>query len=170
MKNLLCTLMLATIGAAAAQASVLTITFDHPDQIGSIGQTVQFFGTITNTSANTVFLNSDAVNLASASIAVNDLFLANVPISLAPSGQAGDSSGDIELFDLIVSDPLLDPPATYLGIYDLVGGADADAQDLLATAAFSLTTTTPEPSTMYLLLAALLMACIVSLKGARKRA
>ena len=131
MKNLLCTLMLATLTAAAAQASTLTIAFDQPDQIGMPGQTLQFFGTITNTSANTVFLNNDDLNPTGLSLTANDLFFANVPVFLAPSGQAGDSSGDIELFDIAVSAPPLDAPATYPGTYDLVGGADGNAQDIL---------------------------------------
>jgi hypothetical protein len=170
MKNLLCTLMLVALSAAAAQASALTIAFDQPDQIGMPGQTLQFFGTIANTSANTVFLISDDLNPTGLSLTVTDLFFANAPFFLAPSGQPGDSSGDIELFDIAVSAPLLDAPATYPGTYDLVGGADSNAQDVLGSASFSVTTATPEPSTIYLLLAALSAISIRVLRVACKRA
>jgi hypothetical protein len=77
-----------------------------------------------------------------------------VPISLGP----GANSGDIELFDVTVSNPLLDAAGTYLGSYDLLGGADGNAQNLLldSPATFSVTTTpsvtaTPEPESVVLL-------------------
>jgi hypothetical protein len=168
MKNLLITLMLATLSAAAAQASTLTIAFDQPDQIGMPGQTLRLFGTITNSSANTVFLNSDDLNPTGLSLTANDLF-ANTPLSLAPSGQPGDSSGDIELFDIAVSAPLLDATGTYPGTYTLLGGADGNAQDNLGSAGFSVTTATPEPSTFYLLMAAFSAASIRGLKSLRRR-
>jgi hypothetical protein len=153
MRTLLCTLMLATLSAVAANADIVTVTFDQPVQTGSPGETLQFFGTITNLSGATVFLNSDDLNVNGLSLTTNDLFLSTVPISLAPNGQPGDSSGDIELFDVIVSNPLLDAPGTYLGSYDLLGGADGNAADVLTQAGFSVNTV-PEPSLGYGLLGA----------------
>ena len=46
MKKLLCTLALGMM-TVAAKADSVTITFDEPNQIGSAGQTLEFFGTIT---------------------------------------------------------------------------------------------------------------------------
>lgn len=170
MKTLLSILMLAALGAAAAAANPLpiTIAFDQPDQIGVAGQTLQFFGTLTNTSADTVFLNSDDLNPTGLSITSNDLFLANLPAFLAPNGQAGDSSGDVELFDLTLSVPLRDAITTFPGTYTIVGGADANAQDIVGSANFSVST--PEPSTAYLLLAAFLAVSIRVLWDTRQRA
>jgi hypothetical protein len=170
MKTPLCTLMLTALGAAAAAANTLpiTIAFDQPDQIGVAGQTLQFFGTITNTTSDIVFLNSDDLNPTGLSITSNDLFFANVPLFLAPSGQAGDSSGDIELFDLTLSAPLRDAATTFPGTYTLLGGADSNAQDILGSASFSVTT--PEPSTVYLLLGTLLAVSIRVLFRVRTRA
>jgi hypothetical protein len=157
MKTLLCTLILATLGTAAAKADTVTISFDQPNQTAIPGQTLEFFGTITNLTSSTIFLNSDDLDPAGLSISSNDLFFTNAPISLAPAGQPGSSSGDIELFDLLVTIPLQDAPGLYSGTYDLIGGPDDGkdiAQDVLGSANFSVTTVTtvPEPSTIYLLL------------------
>jgi len=162
MKTLLCTLMLAAFSAAAAKADEITITFDQPNQTGSEGQTLQFFGTITNNTSGTVFLNSDDLNLDGLSLATNDLFFVNAPISLAPDS----NSGDIELFDVTVSNPLVDPAATYLGSYDLLGGPDGNAADVLGSASFSVTTT-PEPSAIYLLLSVIAATAIIASRGRR---
>jgi hypothetical protein len=170
MKTLLCTLMLATLGTATAEASsALMITFDNPDQIAMPGQLLEFTGTITNLTADPLFLNSDDPNLAGLSLAVIDPFVASVAGILAPSGQLGDSSGDITLLLVDVHAPLLDGPATYLGFYTLVGGASPDAQDILGSAGLTITTVTPEPSTVFLMLAALAAVSIRVFLSARKR-
>jgi hypothetical protein len=155
MKTLLCTLVLATLGTAAAHADTVTITFDHPNQVVLPGTTVDFFGTITNTSASTIFLNGDALNLNGISFTVTDQFFNNAPISLAP----GANSGDIELFDITASSPLLDPAGFYAGTYCLLGGIDGNAQDVLETSAATFSANTapatspvPEPATLTLLL------------------
>ena len=156
MKILFSSLMLAALSAIPAMADI-TIVFDQPNQMGQPGQTLEFFGTITNNGSDTVFLNSDDVNLTSPSLTVNDLFFSNVPVSLDP----GQSSGDIELFDVMLSNPLLDTPATHLGIYTLFGGRDGDAQDNLASATFSVNTT-PEPAGIFLLLGVFAILILIS--------
>ena len=95
----------------------------------------------------TIFLNSDDPNLAGLSFSINDQFLSTVPPSLG----AGETSSDIELFDVTLSDPLQDAFATYAGDYTLVGGIDGDAQDNIGSATFSVTSV-PEPSAIGLLL------------------
>ncbi len=153
-KTLLCTLMLATLGTVAAKADSVTISFDQPVQSASAGDTLEFFGTITNNSSSTIFLNGDTVTLDGLSFTINDQFFSTVPFSLDP----GTSSGDIELFDVTVSDPLADPGALYSGFYTLTGGAAGDAQDVLGSESFAVDTTAastspvPEPSSIYLLL------------------
>jgi hypothetical protein len=162
MKTLLCTVILAAISAAAARADEIAIALDDPAQIGIPGETVQFFGTITNTSSATVYLNSDSLTLDGLSLGIIDQFFNNVPIFLG----AGDSSGDIELFDVTVSDPLVDPAATYDGSYELVGGPDGAAQDDLGSTSFSVTTV-PEPSSIYLLLVVASVSLVLISKKAR---
>jgi hypothetical protein len=153
MKTLLCTLILATLGAATAARADIVVTFDQTTQSALPGATLQFFGNITNDGATTVFLNSDDLNLSGLSFTTNDLFFANAPISLA----AGTSSGDIELFDVTLSNPLLDAPGVYSGSYNLFGGADGNAQDNLGSTAFSVGTV-PEPASFCLLLSGALAA------------
>jgi len=162
MKTLLCTVILAAMSAAAASADDISIALDDPTQTGSPGETLQFFGTITNTSAATVYLNSDSLTLDGVSLGLIDQFFNNMPIFLG----AGDSSGDIELFDVTVSNPLVDPSGTYGGSYELIGGPDGEAQDDVGSASFSVTTV-PEPSTIYLLLVVAAVYMVLSSRKAR---
>ena len=158
MKTLLCTLMLAALGSVAAKADTVTITFDQPTVSASAGDTFQVFGTITNTSGSTVFLNGDSFTVGGSSLSIVDQFFANVPISLA----SGGSSGDIELFDVTVSNPLLDAPGSYGISYTVLGGVDGTAQDVVggpSKSGVSISVTTkagtsavPEPASIYLLL------------------
>jgi hypothetical protein len=152
MKTLLNILVLAALATAGARAGVIEIVLDNPYQTGHPGDTLQFFGTISNTGSDPVFLNGDSLTLAGLSFTITDLFLTNVPMSL----DAGSSSVDLELFDVTLSNPLLDLPADYLGSYTLLGGVDGDAGENLASANFSLTTApsvpgVPEPGSWLLL-------------------
>jgi hypothetical protein len=175
MKALLCILILSTLGTAAAKADDLTITFDQPNQTVSAGGTLQFFGTITNDTDTTLFLNNDTLTLDGMSFTLTDQFFNNVPFFLTPEGQAGSSSGDIELFDVSVNNPLLDAAGVFSGAYTLIGGADGGtdtAMDNLGTASFSVTTIaqTPEPSSLYLLLTGVLAMAAMAWKSTRQQA
>jgi hypothetical protein len=172
MKTLLCTLILATLGTAVAKADDITISFDQPNQTVVAGETIEFFGSITNDTASTIYLNSDDLNLEGLSFTTTDQFLSNVPISLSPGGQPGDSSSDIELFDVTASDPLLDAVGVYSGTYTLFGGADGNAQDNLGSTAFSVTTEAPvpEPPSIYLLLGGILVTLIPISRSVRPEA
>jgi hypothetical protein len=163
MKALLCGLIFATLGSATAKADSLTITLDRTNPTAFADDTLQFFGTITNDTDTTLFLNNDDLNIGGLSLTTTDQFFNTVPFTLAPEGQAGDSSGDIELFDMSVSDPLLDAAGVYAGTYTLFGGPNGNAQDNLGSTSFSVTTVSPvpEPSTLCLLLSGMLaMAAI----------
>ena len=157
MKTLLKTLILGALATAGAWGGIV-ITFDAPSQTGHPGQTLQFFGVISNNGDDTVFMNFDDLTLAGLSFTTNDLFFTTVPLFL----DGGSSSDHIELFDVTVSDPLLDSPAKYLGGYTLLGGAaaptdtDPGSQDNLASANFDVTTApggtaVPEPGSWLLL-------------------
>jgi hypothetical protein len=169
MKTVFCALILA-LATSAAKADSVSITLDSPHQIAAPGATLEFFGSILNTGNTAVYLNADDETLLGLSLTFDDLFFTNVPISLAPAGQAGSSSGDIELFDITVSSPLLDAPGTYSGSYTLVGGVDGNAQDNLGATGFSVTTTSttspvPEPSPVVLVLTASLLSAAAFLRG-----
>jgi hypothetical protein len=149
---------LTVLAAAGARAGDISITLDDPDQTGNPGETLQFFGTITNTDTNPgdapIYLNFDSLNLALSDAVPNDLFFTNAPVDLAE----GASSGDIELFDYTLANPESDPFGTYDGTYGLLGGMDGGAdtaQDNLAQVSFSVdvepSSSTPEPATLALL-------------------
>jgi hypothetical protein len=157
MKNFLNVLALTIMAASAVIAGTISITLDNPNQTGSPGETLQFFGTIINSDTNgadaPIYLNLDSLNLALGDASANDLFLSNVPIDLAP----GTVSGDIDLFEYTLANPESNSFGLYSGTYVLLGGADAGAdtaQGSLAQAAFSVSvnsSATPEPATVCLL-------------------
>jgi len=177
MRKLLCTLMLATLGTAAAKADSVTITFDQASETGTAGQTLEFFGTIVNDSNTIIYLNNDDLNFSSPGFTPIDQFFNTVPISLAPSGQAGDSSGDIELFDIGVNSPFGLALGNYSGEYTLFGGDDGGAdtaQDNLGSASFAVDVTptvgvTPEPPSIYLLLAGLVGVWVLASRRTREQ-
>lgn len=153
MKKLINLIALTALAVAGAQAGSISITLDDPDQSGVPGQTLSFFGTITNTDTNPgddpIYLNFDSLNFSLGDATVTDNFFANVPISLAE----GASSGDIDLFDIALADPESEPLGLYTGTYGLLGGmdgGDGSAADNLAQVNFSVTAT-PEPTTVVLL-------------------
>jgi hypothetical protein len=171
MKSILNLFAFAVLTAGAAQASVITISFDNPNQIGVPGQTLNFFGVISNTDSNIsdpdVFLNADTLNFTLADGIVTDNFFANVPVSLA----SGASSGDIDLFDITLPIPESQPLGVYSGNYTLFGGADGGAntaQDNLAEADFSVDAA-PEPGSIALGAFGLL-ACAAGLRRRQARA
>jgi hypothetical protein len=112
---------------------------------------LEFDGTLTNTGSETVFLNGDNLNLARfppGSLAGTPFF--NEPVSL----DGGDSTSDMELFDISIPVPFT--PGSYDGTFQVVGGVDGNAQDILGTVDFTVqvagaTSPVPEPSSLLLL-------------------
>jgi hypothetical protein len=158
-------------GCAMARADTIDIVFDHASQTGSPGDTLQFFATLTNPSADTIFLNSYKLNLGGLpqSSIINDLafFFANVPISLGPHG----TSGDIELFDIQI--PNAFPSSSNDGHYTLLGGGPQD-QNIVGTADFTVNvpgiSTVPEPSfRMFLILGLALLTSVRWMAAQRGR-
>jgi hypothetical protein len=145
-------LIALTVLAVAGVRADINIALDDPSQTGTAGQTLNFFGTITNTNTTgtqPVYLNNDSLTFGLSDATVVDNFFANVPISLA----AGASSGDIDLFDITLANPESRPLGTYTGTYGLLGGMDGGtftAQDNLAQVSFSVNVT-PEPGYFALL-------------------
>ncbi len=145
--------ILTMLAVGAAQAGIIGLSLDQPNQTGVAGDTLNFFGVIANAGAGQVFLNGNSLNLTMNSATLNDLFLVNVPLFLD-----GDTdSGTIELFEVTLSNPLLDAPGVYSGTYTLLGGADDSATEILGTWDFSITieensTGVPEPGTGWMVL------------------
>jgi len=143
-------------GTAAKADTILTL--DAPYQIGPLS-VFSFYGTITNTSlTDTVYLNSDS-SVADALATLDDSPFLNSPYyTLAP----GQSTADFLIFNVDVP-PYGDGSNFYSGSFTLIGGADGNAGDALATADFNVQVT-PEPDS-YLLFGTGLLALGFLLKS-----
>ena len=162
MKKCLPLLILATLGTVAAKADTISITLDKATQIATPGSTLAFYGTITNLSSSTVFLNGDYFTLAGTGYIINDQFFNTVPISLAP----GANSGDIELFD--VTAPA--SPAATSGNYGLTGGPDFNASNNLGSVGFNVNPVpAPEISSSLAISPLLLIAGGIAVLRGRRR-
>ena len=151
MKNIILILAIALPAAFTAQADVINISLDASTLSGASGSVLQFSGTLTNTTAAVVFLNS--VNLNSALPDPNAIdsapFFINAPLFLDANG----TTGDIGLFNVNILPSFA--PGNYDGIFTVVGGAGADSQDILGSADFTVrvlpASAVPEPGTLPLL-------------------
>jgi hypothetical protein len=122
MKSIFRLFFVAALAAMSASAGIITIAFDNPDQVGNPGETLSFYAVITHVGDSgepDIYLNSNSLDLTMPGATVIDNFFANVPIFLAP----GESSGSINLFDVV----LTSPNGLYAGAYQLIGGEDGGA-------------------------------------------
>lgn len=143
------------LGSFAAYADLLTITLDPTSFTVNPGQTqIEVFGTLTNISDDTIFLNGDNITIPEADN-ISDYFM-NTPLWL----DAGESSGLISLFsfDVILNATL----GAAIGNYTILGGNsyDSEAFGILGSQDFTVTvqntgtpespSPVPEPSTSLL--------------------
>ena len=111
------------------------------------------------TSAN-LYLNADNFNIAGLDPgAIDDSpFFANAPIFLGP----GSSTDDIGLFNITIPDPFA--TGDYEGTFQVLGGVDGNAQDIIGSADFTVQvqqpTAVPEPSSAVLLSASLFLLLV----------
>jgi hypothetical protein len=149
-------ILLAGLGLLPAKASsTLTIVLDSPTLIGAPGGSVEFTGTITNTTGDEIFLNADSFTLATFDpSAIDDSpFFTNAPLSLV----GFDLTGDIGLFNVNI--PALFPEGGYFGTFQILGGLDGDAQEQIGSVDFTVQVQqpsgVPEPSAGLMLSAGL---------------
>lgn len=139
-------------GNFVVYADSLIITLDPTSFTINPGQAqVDVWGTLTNISSDTIFLNSDSITVPSAEN-ISDYFV-NTPLWLA----AGESSGLILLFsfDVLLNATL----GTEIGNYTILGGDanDPGAFEVLGSQDFAVniqnstpTSPVPEPATVLL--------------------
>lgn len=142
--------------APKAHASTLFISISPDTLIGNPGDTLQFFGTLGNSTASTVFIAGDTFVFSAGTVDDAPFFFG--PATLGPN----ETSSSFEMFDVTIPTNLA--PAIYDGTFNVEGGPDSNADDLLGVAAFHVevdAAAVPEPSTAVLLLgAAALWLCL----------
>jgi len=152
-------LLAVGLSSAAAYADSVTFTLTNPTgYINVTGGSVTFDATVSAAAGNSgaIFLNGDSFN-ATAPLTLDDSdFFSDFPLSLAPG-----ASFTGPLFELTL--PPGSPFGTFLGTFSLLGGANGSASNTLDTADFTLITT-PEPSSVVLLLTGLVMLLWVGFK------
>lgn len=136
---------------------------------GTAGNTVTVDGTITNNTANTVYLNGESFSFGWPSFLNGDVtdFVLHAPFFLAPGG----SSGSIALFTFDIAPGT--PTAIFTGNFlDIIGGtSSSDFTDVLVSSEFSVNvggatpTPTPEPGTLILLGSGLILLAEMMRRG-----
>jgi hypothetical protein len=125
------------------RADILTLTFDVSPVSASPGEDVEFTGTLTNNTDETIYINADSFTFAIPGALDDSPFLNNAPISLAPD----QVSSDFEMFDVMI--PAGTPNGEYNGVFTVLGGSDANALDVLNTISGSFgVQVTPEPAAL----------------------
>ena len=151
-------LLVAAVWPRPSRADTIDLTLVQATQTVVQGTTVVGFdATVSNPTAVTEFLNSDGSTTNSALVTVDDspfTGLSSVwPLTLAPSGQSGDSFGPALLFNLDLPANLA--PGTYTGSFSILGGTDSATFDDIADVNFTVEVTsavvTPEPAMLLLL-------------------
>ena len=138
-----CLLLTST---AAKADSALTVTLASPYQIGD-GPVFDFIATVTNTGADTLYLNGGNAIPLDAGLSLDDS-----PFNSDSNFWVLDPGASYTGLFFTVTAPSYVQGASnyYAGSYNIVGGADSGAQDPLATANFDIQVT-PEPSSIVLL-------------------
>jgi hypothetical protein len=128
----------------AATADVI-VRFDQRVRSARAGQTVIYTGSALNTGDQEVRLNATSITTNGTQIAASDgPFLGSAPLTLKPSGTVGDRwSGII----LEVSVAPLALGGTFQGVFEVFGGSNEEADDLLARQPFTVNVDNVPPST-----------------------
>ena len=131
----------------AAHADNLSLVFTPATQTAAPSGTVTFKGIITNTSTATVFINGDSFTGLSSLLSVDDTpFFSVTPFTLA-AGATYPVSGSANLFDITL-DSTATLGSSYSGTFNILGGADASAEEIQGNAKFTVTAAAvPEAST-----------------------
>jgi hypothetical protein len=135
---------LALLLPSLALAETISLNLTNPVEIGLPGAELSFAGTLTAPDTNTgaEYLNGDAYTLDSA-LTLDDTGFWSLPVvSLNP----GQSISGL-LFTIDISNSAI--PGIYSGNFDILGGADSDAQNLLGTIDFQVNVA-PEPESVVL--------------------
>ena len=126
---------------AAPTHAQLDLSLTPSAQTGATGDTLYFTGMLSNPTATSVFLYSENISLAGFATDGSP-FTLNAPLSLDPMGTTDSNGNPTDSYIGSLFDVALDPsvaPGTYQGTLSILGGADANATDTIATQDFSVT-------------------------------
>lgn len=133
----------------AVKADPFTFTLNNPNQTASPGQTLSFFGTLSNGGPPRVYLNGTSFSVPSGTSVDDSPFFSNAPAFLDP----GQSTGSILLFEVTISPSFTGNLIT--GTFSIVGGPNQESQNILGTQDYRIIVQQqapiPEPATMLLL-------------------
>jgi hypothetical protein len=153
------------LAALCHATSTFTLTFAPDTLSGNPGDTLQFFGSLTNNTSSTVFINNDSFTFAIMGAADDSPFLTFAPLSLGPNA----TSGSFEFIDVTI--PLAQATGTYDGTFTVIGGADDTAQNNLGTGAFHVlvnAAAVPEPGPMLLVGIGIAVLWLSSIRSRRR--
>jgi hypothetical protein len=127
------------------------------------GGSVEVVGNVTNDTSSLVFLNGDSFSLADTSLTLDDSdFFNNAPFTLG----AGATSGPFDIFIINIASSAA-PGLLTPNFFSILGGADANAGDVIGTVMFDVNvqgvTPAPEPSAL------ILLACGIAAITIRRR-
>ena len=155
------------LAGTTAKADPLTITLANDFLTATPGETITFYGTLTNSTSHWEWLNQGTANidsdpgaatpLLSSATDVSDYFYVNFPLYLI--GNETSTGGEVNpasdaLFTVIIPDGT--SLGVYTGTFEIDGGRWSGASRDLATVDFSVDVVpTPEPSSLLLMLGGL---------------
>jgi len=139
----------------AYASTIVVLSLDSVVQNVMPGGTIFVTGTITNTGVDVVDLNGLDVNLNGQFMTDVTPFFVNVPPSIA----GGITTADYEIFTVSVGVPFTGSPGIQTGTVTVLGGVegpngyDPTTQNILgnATLAVNVTSSSPEPASMMLM-------------------
>jgi hypothetical protein len=157
LRNLSLTIILV-LAASTAQASSISFNLASSLLTGTPGGTIlTFIGTVTETSGSLTYLNGDNATVVSPLVIDDTPFLTNFPLALNPFQSVTNV-----VFHVTI------PPGTTLGTYagqfQILGGGDPIAQDVLATQTFGIVAAVPEPAAFSLLMLGLGLSSLLTLR------
>ncbi len=133
-------ILLATlVSPAAALADTITLTFDSPIMTVNPGDTtLDVYATISADPANgaPVYMNGDQFSVDDPLSLDDTGFFVNFPYPINP----GDLFDDILI---TITLPGNEAVGSYFGVFTILGGADVNAQDIIATSTFEIDNVDP---------------------------